>query len=336
MYHENSIEQLSKNQVSKLLNGHKVRIKHGRHHKIHLSEEHSKKLHKAHMKGMGITVQLDPYAIEHNQFLRQAVGMRGKGTGTDFGHVLGHVGGEVAEASGTRLVDAIAGTDSSGNQGAYDNSMDESTSTTGGKLRRGRMHGGNVNRINKFNRWTGALGHAYQGIAHAVKPVAQPIFQAGTQRAVNYINPSPMSMMGMGMKKRGRPRKMHGGYVPRDERTGGTPYTTPIPESSYTGNGIKRRGRPRKMLGGTVNRINKFDRWTGALGGAYQGIAHAVKPVAQPILQAGTHRVVGYLNPTTPQDYLNNAIGMGLKKRGRPRKHHTHGGAAGPGGSYGY
>ena len=306
MYHENSIEQLSKNQVSKLLNGHKVRIKHGRHHKIHLSEEHSKKLHKAHMKGMGITVQLDPYAIEHNQFLRQAVGMRGKGTGTDFGHVLGHVGGEVAEASGTRLVDAIAGTDSSGNQGAYDNSMDESTSTTGGKLRRGRMHGGNVNRINKFNRWTGALGHAYQGIAHAVKPVAQPIFQAGTQRAVNYINPSPMSMAGMGMKKRGRPRKMHGGYV----------HT--IPEDG--------------MYGGTVNRINKFNRWTDVLGDTYQGIAQAVKPVAQPILQAGTHRVVGYLNPTTPQDYLNNAIGMGLKKRGRPRK----GGAAGPGGTYGY
>jgi len=323
MYHENSIEQLSKNQVSKLLNGHKVRIKHGRHHKIHLSEEHSKKLHKAHMKGMGITIQLDPYAIEHNQSLRQAVGMRGKGTGTDLGHVLGNVAGQAAQAGGTRLVDAIAGTDSSGNQGAYDNSMTDTSSTTGGRLRRGRMHGGNVNRLNKFNRWTGALGHAYQGIAHAVKPVAQPIFHAGTQRAVDYINPSPMSMMGMGMKKRGRPRKMHGGYVPRDERTGGTPYT-----STTT-------GMP-DMQGGAVNRINKFNRWTGALGDAYQGIAQAVKPVAQPILQAGTHRVVGYLNPTTPQDYLNNSIGMGIRKRGRPRKHHTHGGAAGPGGSYGY
>lgn len=306
MYHENSIEQLSKNQVSKLLNGHKVRVKHGRHHKIHLSEEHSKKLHKAHMKGMGITIQLDPYAITHNQHLRHAVGMRGKGTGTDLGHVLGHVAGEAAEAAGTRLVDAIAGTDSSGNQDAYDNSMDESTSTTGGKLRRGRMHGGNVNRLHKFNRWTGALGHAYQGIAHAVKPVAQPIFHAATQRAVDHINPSPMSMAGMGMKKRGRPRKMHGGYV----RT--------IPEDG--------------MYGGTVNRINKYNRWTDVLGDTYKGIAQAVKPVAQPILQAGTHRVVGYLNPTTPQDYLNNSIGMGLRKRGRPRK----GGAAGPGGAYGY
>jgi len=313
--------------MSKLLNGHKVRVKHGRHHKIHLSEEHSKKLHKAHMKGMGITIQLDPYAIEHNQFLRKAVGMRGKGTGTDLGHVLGHVAGEAAEAGGTRLVDAIAGTDTSGNQDAYDNSMDEST--TGGKLRRGRkrggklrvnvnghigiptsfsnlMHGGTVNRLNKFNRWTGALGHAYQGIAHAVKPVAQPIFQAGTQRAVNYINPSPMSMAGMGMKKRGRPKKMLGGYA----RT------------------ILEDG----MYGGTVNRINKYNRWTDVLGDTYQGIAQAVKPVAQPILQAGTHRVVGYLNPTTPQDYLNNSIGMGLRKRGRPRK----GGAAGPGGTYGY
>ena len=136
MYHENSIEKLSKNQVSKLLNGHKVRVKQGKHHKINLCEEHCKKLNKAHMKGMGITIQLDPYAIEHNQFLRKLVGMRGKGTGTDLGRVLGHVAGQSAEAAGTRLVDAIAGTDSSANQDAYDNSMD--ASTTGGKLRCGR------------------------------------------------------------------------------------------------------------------------------------------------------------------------------------------------------
>jgi hypothetical protein len=169
--------------------------------------------------------------------------------------------------------------------------------------------GGAVNRVKKFNRWTGALGQAYQGIAHAVKPVAQPIFQAGTRRAVDYIDPSPtsmaMSMAGMGMKKRGRPRKMLGGFA------------RPVLEDG--------------IYGGAVNRINKYNRWTDVLGDTYQGIAHAVKPVAQPILQAGTNRVVGYLNPTTPQDYLNNSIGMGLRKRGRPRK----GGAAGPAGYYG-
>ena len=74
----------------------------------------------------------------------------------------------------------------------------------------GRKKGGAVNRINKFNRWTGALGDAYQGVAHAVKPVAQPIFQAGTQRAVSEINPTPQQQLQAYMTGYGRKR---GGYL---------------------------------------------------------------------------------------------------------------------------
>ena len=70
-YLEQGIEALSKSQIGKLLNGHSVRIKHGIEHAIKLSEEHSKKLRRAGMKGKGITIQLDPYAIEHNQHLRR-------------------------------------------------------------------------------------------------------------------------------------------------------------------------------------------------------------------------------------------------------------------------
>ena len=73
MYIENGIEKLSKPQISKLLNGHRVIIKKGQGAKIHLTEEHSKKLHRAHLKGAGTTIQLDPYAIASNQHLRQAV-----------------------------------------------------------------------------------------------------------------------------------------------------------------------------------------------------------------------------------------------------------------------
>lgn len=75
------ISPLSKKQVSKLLNAHPVRIKAGSGAKIHLCVEHSKKLHRAGLKGSAITVTLDPYAIEHNQHLRDAVGMVRKGTG---------------------------------------------------------------------------------------------------------------------------------------------------------------------------------------------------------------------------------------------------------------
>ena len=66
-YHEQGIEKLSPAQISKLLNGHPVRVKHGLHHKLHVSEEHLKKLHRAHHKGSAATLQLDPYAIELNQ-----------------------------------------------------------------------------------------------------------------------------------------------------------------------------------------------------------------------------------------------------------------------------
>ena len=64
------------------------------------------------------------------------------------------------------------------------------------------------------------MGHNYQGIAHAVKPVAKPIFGALTSRAVNYINPmgqlesagdSIKHLFGGAVRKRGRPRKIHGG-----------------------------------------------------------------------------------------------------------------------------
>ena len=277
-YIQHGIEKLSKNQVSKLLRGHPTRIKAGKHHNIHLSQEHSKKIMRAHQKGMGLTVQLDPYAIEHNQHLRHDVGMllKGRGTGTDLGAVLGHVAGQAAQAGGTRLVDAIAGTDTSNNQDAYDNSM----TASGLKKRRGRgvnvnVHGhigtpklsslrdpisglsfgGSVNRINKFNRWTNVLGDAYQGIAHAVKPVAKPIFEAGTQRAVEMINPESTedylnNYVGYGVKKHiGRPRKICGGFV------SATPEQMKAREDylKSSGEGVKKhRGRPRKMIGSAL------------------------------------------------------------------------------------
>jgi len=53
----------------------------------------------------------------------------------------------------------------------------------------GLKAGEGVNRLKKANRWTGFIGDTYQGVAQAVKPVAKPIFQAGTDYAVEQINP---------------------------------------------------------------------------------------------------------------------------------------------------
>lgn len=64
MYQEVGIAKLSPAQVSRLRNGHKVRIKMGNAHQIYLSKEQLKKLNSAHKKGKAYTVLFDPYQIE--------------------------------------------------------------------------------------------------------------------------------------------------------------------------------------------------------------------------------------------------------------------------------
>ena len=85
MYTPVGIHQLSAKQISRLLNGHGVRVKHGSHHKVHLSSEQHKKLIRAHHKGSGVTLVLDPYQIQHHQH------MRGEGVMSSLKKAYGHV-----------------------------------------------------------------------------------------------------------------------------------------------------------------------------------------------------------------------------------------------------
>ena len=64
MYVAAGLAPLSEAQVKKLLKGQPVRVKAGTQHKVHLSSEQHKKLQKAHSKGAGITLQLDPYQCD--------------------------------------------------------------------------------------------------------------------------------------------------------------------------------------------------------------------------------------------------------------------------------
>ena len=64
MYHEVGIAKLSKAQLSRLRNGHKVRVKMGDSHKINVSQEQLKKLNSAHKKGKAYTILFDPYQVE--------------------------------------------------------------------------------------------------------------------------------------------------------------------------------------------------------------------------------------------------------------------------------
>ena len=75
MYQKVSIKKLSNAQISKLLNGHRIRVSFGNDHEIHASSEQHKKINKAHKKGCGVTIEFDPYQIEHHRQMRS----RGEG-----------------------------------------------------------------------------------------------------------------------------------------------------------------------------------------------------------------------------------------------------------------
>jgi hypothetical protein len=70
MYHKIGIQRLSPTQISKLLNGHRVRVKHGSGHEIHASAEQHKKIMTAHHKGKAHTLQFDPYQMAQHQHMR--------------------------------------------------------------------------------------------------------------------------------------------------------------------------------------------------------------------------------------------------------------------------
>jgi hypothetical protein len=110
MYHKTTIERLSPAQISKLLNGHRVRVKHGHGHEVHLSSEQHKKLHNAHRKGAGITMELDPFQIQAHQHLRHAShAVRHPHHMGHMGHHMGHGEGwyDVAKSVGKAVAPAL-------------------------------------------------------------------------------------------------------------------------------------------------------------------------------------------------------------------------------------
>ena len=70
MYHKASISPLSSTQISKILNGHSVRVSAGNGHDIELSKEQFKKLAKAQKTGKGMTLTMDPFQMQNHQYLR--------------------------------------------------------------------------------------------------------------------------------------------------------------------------------------------------------------------------------------------------------------------------
>ena len=100
MYSKTNIGKLSKAQISKLLKGNRVRIKSGTGHEISLSKEQHKKLTRAHKKGMGYTLQFDPYQVDMNY-----EPLRGKPNPKKMGEGIFDIAKSVGKSVAPALID---------------------------------------------------------------------------------------------------------------------------------------------------------------------------------------------------------------------------------------
>jgi hypothetical protein len=194
MYHKASIAPLSSTQISKILNGHSVRISAGNGHDIELSKEQLKKFARAQKTGKGMTLTMDPFQIHNHQHLRGSGNLKktAKGSakrlivaGTD--RLIRSIEGSgnikaTAKDSGKRLI--VAGTDRAI------------------KAIEGSSIGGKINRLKKYSRWTSAIN----------KTIRDGIDTSGKAARVYYDSTGPAAQLGFGLKKRS-PRKKRGGAL---------------------------------------------------------------------------------------------------------------------------
>jgi hypothetical protein len=224
MYHEIGIERLSPSQVSKLLNGHRVRVKHGNGHKIHASQEQHKKIVSAHHKGKAHTMQFDPYQIAQHQHLREGItggstytqrlARRTRNTFKPVGHAihkLAHQASPLIHQAGERI-----------------------------------KHG--------FQALEPYARHAGEQITHELMNAGrQGLSQAGrlgSEMISDYASQALGSAMGQGVKRRGRPRK----HITGSSLTGGALYPAGYGVKKHHKKG-KKHGKGDGIVGSTLGHI---------------------------------------------------------------------------------
>lgn len=194
MYHKASIAPLSSTQISKILNGHSVRISAGNGHDIELSKEQLKKFARAQKSGKGMTLTMDPFQMQNHQHLRGSGNLK-----------------KTAKGSAKRLI--VAGTDrlirsieGSGNIKATSKDSGKRLIVAGTdraiKAIEGSSIGGKINRLKKYSRWTTAIN----------KTIRDGIDTSGKAARVYYDSTGPAAQLGFGLKKRS-PRKRRGGAL---------------------------------------------------------------------------------------------------------------------------
>ena len=200
MYHKVKIGNLSNPQISRLLNGHGVRVSDGSNHEIELSKEQLKKFMKAREKGKAITLTMDPFQMQNHQYLRGSGSGGSSGAGNLTRTSKGSAKRLITSAT-DRLVRALEG---SGNikATAKDSGKKLIVAGTDRAIRaiEGSGSGGSVNRLKKYSRWTGAIN----------KTIRDGIDTSGKAARVYYDSTGPMAQLGFGLKKRKPKKSMKG------------------------------------------------------------------------------------------------------------------------------
>ena len=233
MYHPASIASLSPSQISKFLKGLPVRVSVGNDHDVELSAEQLKKFAKAGQKGMASTITLGPFQIQNNMHLLGA-GKLKKSIRADAARLITSGTDRAIEAisgsgklkksiradtgrlitSGTdRAIRAIEGSgnmkdlfhrasmpDARKASAKYGPNLGKSSATEDQEYNGPLYLGTGVNRLKKGQRWEHFVNAS----------IRDGIDTAGKAARVYKKSTDPMSMLGFGLKKRGRPRKTGG------------------------------------------------------------------------------------------------------------------------------
>jgi hypothetical protein len=223
MYHKASISPLSSTQISKILNGHSVRVSPGNKHDIELSKEQFKKFAKAHKNGKAMTLTMDPFQIQNHQHLRGSGNLK-RTSRTNAKRVI--------SSATDRLIRSIEGSGIGGNITAVaKDSGKDVIVASGDRAVRAIAGSGSVNRLKKGTRWA----------TFANRTVRDGIDTAGKAARVYYDSTGPMAQMGYGI----------GGNITAVAKDSGKDVIVASGERAV-----------RAISGsGSVNRLKKGQRW---------------------------------------------------------------------------
>jgi hypothetical protein len=323
MYHKASISPLSNTQISKILNGHSVRVSAGNEHDIELSKEQFKKFAKAHQNGKAMTLTLDPFQIQNlrgsgnlkrtsksnaKRLITSATdrairALEGSGAASDLYvrahqkdamNVTNRYAAQNQRETGEGNVDGFHGYGIGGNIKAVGKDSGKRLIISGTDRLIRSIDGSGVNRLKKGQRW--------EQFANAT--VRDGIDTAGKAARVYYDSTDPMAQMGFGI----------GGNIKAVGKDSGKRLIISGTDRlirSIDGSGFNdfqnsvHSGLETVMTGKSVNRLKKGQRW--------ESFANAT--LRDGIDTAGKAARVYYDN-TNPMAQM----GFGLRKRGRPKR----------------